>query len=78
MELFTRNPMGDSKITDRGVRIEGEFVDILRDFIKKVEADGPVDLLDLSVVLGYSISDIIHHEIVMRRCAPDPIRRKNE
>lgn len=74
MDLFTRNPGGDSQITDEGVRIEKAFVEILKDFISDVEKDGPVDLRDLSMVLNYSINDIIFHEIVMRRCGP----RKND
>jgi hypothetical protein len=70
MDLFTRSPDGGSQITDEGVRIEKAFADIIKEFIADIELDGPVDLRDLSMVLGYSISDIIFHEMIMRRCAP--------
>lgn len=73
MELFSRHPRGDSKITDLGVRIEGEFVSIIRDYLKTIEDDGAIDLLDLSIILKYSVSDVIHHEIVMRRCSAEPL-----
>jgi hypothetical protein len=73
MELFSRHPRGDSKITDFGVRIEGEFVSIIRDYLKTIEDDGAIDLLDLSIILKYSVSDVIHQEIVMRRCSAKPL-----
>jgi hypothetical protein len=46
MELFSRHPRGDSKITDLGVRIEGEFVSIIRDYLKTIEDDGALGLVD--------------------------------
>ena len=70
MELFTRSPEGDSQLTEEGAHIERMFVDILKEFVIEIEETGPVDLRDLSMVLNYSINDVIFHEIIMRRCGP--------
>ena len=71
VQLFVRNPNGDSYWTEDATRVCTSFATKVRAALREVEEDGPVDLRDLQTILKSAIDDVILHEMVCRRLSPD-------
>jgi hypothetical protein len=68
ISLYDRGEAGDSILSSKGACIRRSATSVIRDFLEAVaEADGAVDLRDLSTVIKDSVDDVILNEIIRRR-----------
>jgi len=74
ISLYDRCVDGDSTLSSDGAFIRRSAVLAIRCFLAEAEADGPVDLRDLSIVIKDSVDDVILNEIIRRRLSAKPLR----
>jgi len=74
ISLYDRCVDGDSTLSSDGAFIRRSAVLAIRCFLAEAEADGPVDLRDLSTVIKDSVEDVILNEIIRRRLSAKPLR----
>jgi hypothetical protein len=74
ISLYDRCVDGDSTLSSDGAFIRRSAVLAIRCFLAEAEADGPIDLRDLSIVIKDSVDDVILNEIIRRRLSAKPLR----
>ena len=74
ISLYDRCVDGDSTLSSEGAYIRRSAVLAIRDFLAEAEADGPVDLRDLSTVIKDAVDDVVLNEIIRRRLSAKPLR----
>jgi len=74
ISLYDRCVDGDSTLSPNGAYIRRSATSAIRNFLAEAEADGPVDLRDLSTVIKDAVDDVILDEIIRRRLSAKPLR----